>query len=54
MIVSTGANFYIVYKSALAATSGPDIRDIFGASWRLGEGNDNLVYPSPWEFKRSF
>jgi hypothetical protein len=19
----------------------------------MGEGNDNLVYPSPWDFKRS-
>jgi hypothetical protein len=32
---------------------GPAIRDISGASGRLGERNENLVYPSPWDFKRS-
>jgi hypothetical protein len=33
---------------------GPISRDISGASGRVGEGNENLVYPSPWDFKRSF
>jgi hypothetical protein len=28
-------------------------RDICGASRIMGEGNENLVYPSPWDFKRS-
>jgi hypothetical protein len=22
--------------------------------WKVGEGNENLVYASPWDFKRSF
>jgi hypothetical protein len=33
---------------------GPVSRDISGASGRMGEVNENLVYPSPWDFKRSF
>jgi hypothetical protein len=32
----------------------PAIRDISGASGTAGEGNENLVYPYPWGFKRSF
>jgi hypothetical protein len=28
-------------------------RDISEASTRMDEGNENLVYPSPWDFKRS-
>jgi hypothetical protein len=24
------------------------------SEWEVGEGNENLVYPSPWDFKRSF
>jgi hypothetical protein len=32
---------------------GPAIRDISGTSRIMGEGNGNLVYPSPWDFKRS-
>jgi hypothetical protein len=32
---------------------GPVCRDISGASRRMGEGNENLMYPSPWDFKRS-
>jgi hypothetical protein len=28
-------------------------RDISGAKRRMGEGNENLVYPSLWDFKRS-
>jgi hypothetical protein len=35
-------------------SGGPFIPDIFGASRKVGEGNENLVYPSPWDFKRSF
>jgi hypothetical protein len=35
-------------------SSDPAIRDISGASRRMGEGNGNLVYPSPWDFKSSF
>jgi hypothetical protein len=35
-------------------SGGPAIRDISGASGRMGEGNENLVYSSPWDFKRSF
>jgi hypothetical protein len=34
-------------------SGGSTIRDICGASGRVGEGNENLVYPSPWDFKRS-
>jgi hypothetical protein len=32
----------------------PDIRYISGASGTVCEGNENLVYLSPWDFKRSF
>jgi hypothetical protein len=35
-------------------SAGPAIGDISGASGRVGEGNKNLVYPSAWDFKRSF
>jgi hypothetical protein len=31
----------------------PVSRDISWQSRKLGEGNVNLVYPSPWDFKRS-
>jgi hypothetical protein len=31
----------------------PISRDISRASRRMGEGNENLVYASPWDFKRS-
>jgi hypothetical protein len=31
---------------------GPISRDISGASRRMGEGNENVVYSSPWDFKR--
>jgi hypothetical protein len=24
------------------------------SDWEVSEGNENLVYPSPWDFKRSF
>jgi hypothetical protein len=34
-------------------SGGPVSRDISGASGRVGEGNENLVYPSPWDFKRA-
>jgi hypothetical protein len=33
---------------------GPVSRDISGASRRMGEGNEDLDYPSPWDLKRSF
>jgi hypothetical protein len=35
-------------------SGGPAIRDIAGASGRVGKGNENLVYPHPWDFKRDF
>jgi hypothetical protein len=35
-------------------SGGPTIRDISGASGRVGGGNENLVSPSPWDLKRSF
>jgi hypothetical protein len=31
----------------------PVSREISGVSRRMGEGNENLVYPSPLDFKRS-
>jgi hypothetical protein len=31
----------------------PVSRDISGVSRRMGEGNENLVYPTPWDFKIS-
>jgi hypothetical protein len=34
-------------------SGGPVNRDISGASRRMGERNENLVSPSPWDFKRS-
>jgi hypothetical protein len=34
-------------------SGGPAIRDISRASGTVGEGNENLVCPSPWDFKRS-
>jgi hypothetical protein len=34
-------------------SGGPVSRDISGASRRVGEENENLVYPSSWDFKRS-
>jgi hypothetical protein len=34
-------------------SGGPVSRDIYGKSRRLGEGNENLVYRSPWDLKRS-
>jgi hypothetical protein len=34
-------------------SGGPVSRDISGASRRMDEGHDNLVYPSSWDFKRS-
>jgi hypothetical protein len=33
-------------------SGGPASRDISGASGRMDEGNKNLFYPSPWDFKR--
>jgi hypothetical protein len=34
-------------------SGGPFSRDIYGANRGMDEGNENLVYPSPWDFKRS-
>jgi hypothetical protein len=34
-------------------SGGPVNRDISGASRRMDEGNGKLVYPSPWDVKRS-
>jgi hypothetical protein len=36
-----------------ALSGDPVSRDISEASRRMDEGNDNLVYPSPWNFKIS-
>jgi hypothetical protein len=33
-------------------SGGPVSRHISGASRRMDEGNENLVYSSPWDFKR--
>jgi hypothetical protein len=35
-------------------SSSPAIWDISGASGTVGKGNENLVYPYPWDLKRSF
>jgi hypothetical protein len=48
-MILTEANSKLVYQSALAVT-----RNISVASGRVGEGNENVVYPSPWDFKRCF
>jgi hypothetical protein len=56
MMVSTGANSLLVYQSALKATNTVWLscqHKHLRASKRMGEGNENLVYPSPWDFKRS-
>jgi hypothetical protein len=53
MMVSTGANSYLVYQSALAA-GGPVSRDISGASRRRDERNENLVYRFPLDFQEIF
>jgi hypothetical protein len=37
-----------------ALPGSPAIKDISEASGRVGKGNENLVYPYPWDFKRSF
>jgi hypothetical protein len=34
-------------------SGGPVSGDMSGASRIMGEGNENLVHPSPWDFKRS-
>jgi hypothetical protein len=34
-------------------SGGPAIQDNSAANWRVGKGNENLVYPSPWDLKRS-
>jgi hypothetical protein len=31
----------------------PESRDISGVSRRMDKGNENLVYPFPWNFKRA-
>jgi hypothetical protein len=70
MMIFTEAKSQRVYQSALAAPcsvsrqihlwqppvlpGGFAIRDLSGASERVDEGNENLMYLSPWDFKRSF
>jgi hypothetical protein len=49
-MVSTGANSLTCLPER---SGGPVSRDIYGASRRMDEGNENLVCPSPWDFKRS-
>jgi hypothetical protein len=34
-------------------SGGPVSGEVSGASRRMGEGNENLVYSSPWDFKGS-
>jgi hypothetical protein len=34
-------------------SGGPVSRDISGESRRMGERNENLFYPSPWDLKRT-
>jgi hypothetical protein len=57
MMILTGANFQLDYQSALAAPS--TLRRSchprhHWSEWEVGEGNENLVYPSPWGFNRHF
>jgi hypothetical protein len=40
--------------NGVIVSTGPISTDISGASSWMGKGNENLVCPSPWEFKRSF
>jgi hypothetical protein len=57
MIISTGLTPNSSTKAIWqppVLSGGPVSRDISGASRRMDEGNGNLVYPSPWDFKRSF
>jgi hypothetical protein len=35
----------------LVLSDRPVSRDISGASKRMGEGNENLIYPSPWNLR---
>jgi hypothetical protein len=42
-----------VFWQSPVLSGGPVSRDISGASKIMGEGNENLVYSSPWDFKRS-
>jgi hypothetical protein len=46
-------SFGSIVPQVTLLSGGPVSRDIFGASRTIGEANDNLVYPSPWDFKRS-
>jgi hypothetical protein len=54
VMISTGAKSYLVLLwQPPVLSGGPVSRDISGVSRRMGEGNENLVYLSPWDFKRS-
>jgi hypothetical protein len=56
MMVSTGVTPNSSTRSLWqppVLSGGPVSRDISGASRTTGEGNENLVYSSPWDCKRS-
>jgi hypothetical protein len=59
IMVSTGANPNLCTRvlwqpPVLSGSPGsPVSRDISGASGIMNKGNENLVYSSPWDFKRS-
>jgi hypothetical protein len=54
MMVSTGANSSTrVLWQPPVLSGGPVSRGISGVSRRIAEGNENLVYPSSWDFKPS-
>jgi hypothetical protein len=52
MVVSTLNSSTRVLWQPPVLSGDPVSRDISGASRKMGEGNENLVYPSPWYFKR--
>jgi hypothetical protein len=48
---------FLSAETSLAATSTiyfSAIRDVCGARGKVGEENENLVYPSPWGLQRVF
>jgi hypothetical protein len=51
MIILTEASSQLVYQSQQYC---PAVLPSETSLERVGEGNENLVYPSPWDFKRSF
>jgi hypothetical protein len=54
MMVSTGLTPNLSTRALWqppVLSGGPVSRDISEASRRVGEGNENFVYPSPWDFQ---